>query len=92
MINLKKLSVAIVLAFVALMPTSSAYAGIMSGVRISIINVYGSTTTPYAVFSTDTGVSNPPACATWTGAMALDISTTRGKAQMQLLTSAFLSG
>lgn len=94
MSNLKKIFVAAaVLSFSLFMPTSSAFAaGQISGVRISIINIYGTSTTPYAVFSFASAVQNSPSCAAWPAAMAIDISTTRGKAQMQLLTSAFLSG
>lgn len=91
MTNFKKLSVAAVIALAVLVPTS-AFAGTMSGARISILNIYGSTTTPYAVFSFATVASGSPSCSQWPAAMALDISTNRGKAQMQLLTSAFLSG
>jgi hypothetical protein len=92
MTNFKKLFVAVVVACAVFMPTSQAFAGQISGVRISIINIYGSTTTPYAVFSFASAAQNSPSCAAWPAAMALDISTTRGKAALQLLTSAFLSG
>lgn len=94
MFNLKKISLAVsVLAFSLFMPTSSAFAaGTISGTRISIINIYGSSTTPYAVFSFGVSAQNSPSCATWPAAMALDITTTRGKAALQLLTSAFLAG
>jgi len=90
--NLKTFYVAAALVLATVMPASSAFAGGVSGQRISMINIYGTSTTPYAVFSFDGGTSSGPACATWRGAMAIDITTTRGKAQLQLLTTAFLSG
>lgn len=91
MTQLKTFYVAAALALATVMPASSAFAGSASG-RISNINIYGSSTTPYAIFSFDGGTSSGPACAVWRGAMAIDITTTRGKAQLQLLTTAFLSG
>lgn len=92
MTRIKTLYVAAALALATVMPASSAFAGSVSAQRISSINIYGSSTTPYAIFSFDGGTSNGPTCATWRGAMAIDITTTRGKAQLQLLTTAFLSG
>jgi hypothetical protein len=85
---------AVAAAFVAtfaLLAPSTAAAGTISG-PILAINIYGSTTTPYAVINVSGNPSNAAGCSIWPGAMVLDISTTRGKAALSLLTAAFLAG
>lgn len=92
MLNVRRNVMASLFAFAVLVSSSSAFAGIAQSQRISQIGIYGSSTTPYIIFYLENGVSNAPSCAQWTGTMVLDISTARGKALQQLLTSAYLSG
>jgi hypothetical protein len=87
------LALATVVASLTLALASPVYAaGTISGQQLNIINVYGSSTTPYAVLSFSAAASTPPACTQFSAAMAIDASTTRGKAQLSLVTAAFLAG
>lgn len=92
MLNMRRNVVASLFAFAVLVSSSSAFAGTAYSQRIAQIGVYGSSTTPYVIFYLENGVSNSPSCVGWGGSMVLDISTARGKALQQMLTSAYLSG
>ena len=76
----------------AVLTASPAFAAGSTTQKITLINLVGSSTVPYTVVLFDNPVSSSPACAVQTAAMAIDSSTVRGKAQLSLITAAFLAG
>jgi hypothetical protein len=89
--NVPKAFVSLVFA-AAMLTASPAFAAGSTTQKITLLNLVGSASVPYTVLLFDEAVSGSPACAVQTGAMAIDTSTVRGKAQLSLVTAAFLAG